>query len=370
MRGKIEVNLAALRHNWSELNTQAAGECGAVVKADAYGLGVDAVAPALAAEGCRSFFVANLEEGIELRKILGISPEARIIVFAGADRNELEALEEYRLTPVITSLSVLRHIEHYRKRNSFAFADVLLQLDVGMNRYGLSSEEFDQLRERSPETLRKLSPKMLMAHFSCAESPDSELTRAQVRRMQTAHEQLTALGLTNIKTSYANSQALFSLPDVSDDLSRPGIAIYGGYTEGFSGKRQRDVVKVSATVRQIRTLRKGEPVGYGADFIAPHDMPIAIVGLGYADGLPRTPPLQGQQTFFYCGEKALPVVGRVSMDACAVDLGQLSADVSSKLDALTLFETGEQLKRLAESYGTIDYEILTRLSARFRRECS
>lgn len=375
MRGSIEVDLAALRHNWATLDKAASGRCGAVVKANAYGLGVKEVAPALYLEGCRDFFVANCEEGEALRLILSDalphSSDARIIVFGGAESFELELFERYRLTPVVTTIRMIEDILHYRRKNTFAFTDLFLHVDTGMNRYGLSLAELEWAVKSKTKVLNVLRPQCWMSHFSSAEDPHGAATITQLRNIERVKQLLADAACVTQESSFANSQSLYSLPEYHGDLARPGIALYGGKVKGFSGLVQKDVVKVLAPLKQIRQVQLGESIGYGADYVATKSMYVGIVAMGYADGIPRSPAADGCVCFYHEGRR-LPVIGRVSMDACAVDLTELQLGSVEQAQGfqggqVSLFETVEQLAEIARVFSTIDYEILTRLSPRFER---
>lgn len=366
MRGCIEINLGALRHNWSELSKLTPGECGAVVKANAYGLGVNRIAPALYDEGCRSFFVANCEEGLELRAVLKDRFDARIIVFAGAESGELALCDEHKLTPVVIRVDMLDSVLSYRKQNTFAFPDLFLHVDTGMSRYGLSLDELDNIIRHRKEDLLTLKPKYFMSHYSTADEPTRAHTSMQTRVMHETLTKLREFGLKDLRSSFANSQALVSLAEYSGDLVRPGIGLYGGLVKGFSNEAQRNVIRATAPVRQIRTLQRGEAVGYGAEFVASSDMTVAIVAMGYADGLPRSGSREKGGFNFHFNNYKLPIIGRVSMDACAVRLPSELAD-SALGESVVCFETINQLNEMASTFDTIDYEILTRLSTRFSR---
>ena len=348
----LHIDLAAIVENWRLLAARAApGAVAGVVKANAYGLGADKVAPALRAAGCRHFFVAHLAEGIALRETLGSGPVIAVLNgFApGADGDAA-------LVPVLNSLGdVLAHAAAGRSAGQARRA--LLHLDTGMARLGLDAAEQARL-VADHSLLAGLDLLYIMTHLACADEPDHPLNAEQAARFDRA-----CAVLPKFKRSFANSSGLFLGADYASDLARPGCALYGiNPTPGLPNPL-RQVLRLEAPVLQIREIPAGASVGYGASFMAARPSRIATIAVGYADGYLRS--LSGQGGAAYRG-LMLPLVGRVSMDLITLDVTDVPGLVPG--DAVTLIGgAAPSPDDLAARAGTIGYEILTSLGARYRR---
>ena len=348
----LHIDLAAIVENWRLLAARAApGAVAGVVKANAYGLGADKVAPALRAAGCRHFFVAHLAEGIALRETLGSGPVIAVLNgFApGADGDAA-------LVPVLNSLGdVLAHAAAGRSAGQARRA--LLHLDTGMARLGLDAAEQARL-VADHSLLAGLDLLYVMTHLACADEPDHPLNAEQAARFDRACSVLP-----KFKRSFANSSGLFLGADYASDLARPGCALYGiNPTPGLPNPL-RQVLRLEAPVLQIREILAGASVGYGASFMAERPSRIATIAVGYADGYLRS--LSGQGGAAYRG-LMLPLVGRVSMDLITLDVTDVPGLVPG--DAVTLIGgAAPSPDDLAARAGTIGYEILTSLGARYRR---
>ena len=349
----LHIDLAAIVENWRLLAARAApGAVAGVVKANAYGLGADKVAPALRAAGCRHFFVAHLAEGIALRETLGSGPMIAVLNgFApGADGDAA-------LVPVLNSLGdVLAHAAAGRSAGQARRA--LLHLDTGMARLGLDAAEQARL-VADHSLLAGLDLLYIMTHLACADAPDHPLNAEQAARFDRACSVLP-----KFKRSFANSSGLFLGADYASDLARPGCALYGiNPTPGLPNPL-RQVLRLEAPVLQIREIPAGASVGYGASFMAARPSRIATIAVGYADGYLRS--LSGQGGAAYRG-LMLPLVGRVSMDLITLDVTDVPGLVPG--DAVTLIGgAAPSPDDLAARAGTIGYEILTSLGARYRRD--
>ena len=348
----LHIDLAAIVENWRLLAARAApGAVAGVVKANAYGLGADKVAPALRAAGCRHFFVAHLAEGIALRETLGSGPMIAVLNgFApGADGDAA-------LVPVLNSLGdVLAHAAAGRSAGQARRA--LLHLDTGMARLGLDAAEQARL-VADHSLLAGLDLLYIMTHLACADEPNHPLNAEQAARFDRA-----CAVLPKFKRSFANSSGLFLGADYASDLARPGCALYGiNPTPGLPNPL-RQVLRLEAPVLQIREIPAGASVGYGASFMAARPSRIATIAVGYADGYLRS--LSGQGGAAYRG-LMLPLVGRVSMDLITLDVTDVPGLVPG--DAVTLIGgAAPSPDDLAARADTIGYEILTSLGARYRR---
>ena len=335
--GELTIDLGAIVRNWQALGHMApAAECGAVVKADAYGLGVTRVAQALAKAGARSFFVAMAEEGLRLRDALGSGPD--IYVFGGHMRGDARALADADLIPVLNARDqITRHLSTLPNQRYG------IQLDSGMNRLGLEPEDWRAVRAT-------LDPVLVMSHLACADEPDHPQNAAQLASFRAMTDGMTA------RRSLAATGGTLLGPDYHFDMLRPGIGSYGG--QPFEGAEP--VVQLRLPVVQTRRVEPGESVGYGAVFTAETPRRIATVSSGYADGLIRA--LSRGATLWH-GDTPCPLAGRVSMDLMGVDVTDL-AEEPTHLDILTKRQTVDDL---ATAAGTIGYEILTSLGARYTR---
>lgn len=335
----LSIDHSAIAANWRALASLCRGETGAVVKADAYGLGAGAVARTLADVGARWFFVAVAEEGAAVRAALGPGP--RICVFSGHMACDTDLLRAHDLTPMLNSVDqMLRHVEALP---GHAFG---IQLDTGMNRLGMEPAEWAALRDIALAQ----NPVLVMSHLACADDPADPLN---ARQLQTFREMTDGIAAPR---SLAATGGILLGEAYHFDLCRPGIGLYGGapYAEA------RPVVRLDLPVIQLRDVEPGETVGYSNGWIAPRQARIATVSAGYADGLIRA---MGPRARVFAGATACPVVGRVSMDLITVDVTHLG-DVP---DALTILGRDQGVDDLAAAAGTIGYEILTSLGARYAR---
>ncbi|MEP9349285.1 alanine racemase [Xanthobacter sp. KR7-225] len=354
----LTIDLAAIVENWRTLSALAApAECAAVVKADAYGLGVERVAPALWRAGALTFFVAHLNEGTRLRALL---PDAVIYVLNGLMPGTAQALAADRLRPVLGSVPEISDWSDFcraeGKRHPAA-----IHVDTGMERLGLALE--DAVRLSDNRRLLGFEPSLLMSHLACADTPGHPLTGRQLKIFTDV-----ARRFPGIKASLANSAGTLCGRDFRFDLVRPGIFLYGGVA--VSGVPPlKSVVRLDARVLQVRDVERGATVGYGAAERVKRRSRIATVALGYADGLFRaagsTDARKGAQAIV-AGTRC-PLVGRVSMDLATLDVTDLPAGAVERGAMATFLGEGIGIDELAAKAGTIGYEVLTALGARHLR---
>jgi len=352
--GLLTVNLDALARNYQLLRgTTSPAACGAVVKADAYGLGVGPVAKCLYDEGCRHFFVATLGEGVELREILG---KAEIYVLEGVLEGHEHAVMEARLVPVLNSLEQVRRWTEQKHAGRYP---AVLHIDTGITRLGLGAGEVEELA-REESLLQGMRIAYVMTHLACADEPSDPLNAEQLRRFDALRRRLP-----EAKTCIGNSAGVLMGAGYRGDLARPGIALYGGnpFTDGTHNPMEA-VVRLQGVVIQVREVKEALSVGYGATHQTAPPARLATVGIGYADGYPLT---LGNRGFGSLGGARAPVVGRVSMDLITLDVSDVAGE-HARPGALVEF-IGEDisLDELAEAAGTISYEILTRLGPRLHR---
>jgi alanine racemase len=344
----LRVDLDALAQNYRALRARAEpAQCAAVVKANAYGLGVERVAQRLEREGCRTFFVATFAEARELRAI--VTAAAEIYVFEGAVDGAVAALRELHARPV---LNTLEQVERWQGSGAAA-----LHFDTGMNRLGLGLADVAALAKRRDLTA---GIALVMTHLACADEPEHPLNREQCERFERLRAQLPAA-----PTSIGNSAGTLLGEPYCGDVARPGIALYGGNPFSDRPNPMAAVVTLTAPILQLREIQEPQPVGYGATYLASPPARIAVVGLGYADGYPRN--LGNRGTAAVQGRR-VPVVGRVSMDLMTVDVGALPRDAVRVGDSVELIGPTVGLDEVAAEAGTISYEILTGLGSRPMRE--
>lgn len=343
------IDLDALARNYARLRAASVpAECAAVVKADAYGLGVGPVVRRLLREGCTRFFVATAAEAGELR---AFAPGVDIYVLEGARAGEVDTLVAARATPVLCSLE---QVERWAGRGR-----ALLQIDTGMARLGLSSREVDELARR-PELLAGIEVELVVTHLACADEPDHPLNDQQVEAFERLRRRLPST-----RVSIGNSAGTLNGAAQRGDMARPGIGLYGGNPFMERPNPFEPVVTLNAPIVQIRDIDEVQTVGYGATFGVAPPARLAVVALGYADGYPRA--LGNRGVVAIAGRRA-PVVGRVSMDLLCCDVTALPPDVVRVGAPVEALGANVPLDEVAAAAGTIGYEILTRLSPRLKRE--
>lgn len=344
----LRIDLDALARNYRMLRERAApAECAAVVKADAYGLGVERVVRRLLREECRHFFVATVAEARELR---AIASSVEIGVFEGALVGSVDMLVGLRARPVLNTLD---QVERWRGRGR-----ALLHLDTGMNRLGLSAGDVAALVVRR-DVVADLELDFVITHLACADDAAHPLNAEQLARFEQLRSRLPPA-----PTSIGNSAGTLLDAAHRGDLARPGIALYGGNPFSDRANPMEPVVTLTAPVLQLRDLGEPATVGYGATYAARPPARIAVVGIGYADGYPRS--LSNCGTAAVHGRR-VPVVGRVSMDLITVDVGSLGRDHVRVGDAVELIGPTVGVDEVAAAAGTISYEILTGMGRRLAR---
>jgi alanine racemase len=356
--GVLTVDLDAIVANWRKLEGRGVpAECAAVVKANAYGCGVEQVAHALAAAGCKTFFVATLEEA---RRARTAAPAATIYVLDGYFAGTGTTFAELNCRPVIGDLGELAEWDAFCKVNGFA-GMAAIHIDTGMNRLGISLAEAQALSARAAQPDHGIA--LVMSHLACAEELHHPLNARQV----TAFREVARL-FTNIPASLSNSSGIFLGPQFQFDLVRPGAALYGINPTPEADNPMQPVVDVKARVVQVRNVEKGDTVGYGATWTARRSTRLAIVAAGYADGYFRAAGgVDGVRTAdaLVAGQRC-PIAGRISMDLMAIDITDLPAPLR-RGQMVTLVGEGVTVDELALHFGTIGYEVLTSLGERYQR---
>lgn len=352
----LTVDLAAIRANYRLLRERAAGaQVAGVLKADAYGLGMAQVAQALVREGCTVFFTAHLDEGMRLR---GLVPAASTIyVLHGPMPGTAADFVDHDLVPVLNDPGQVREWIAAGAERGLRLP-AALQVDTGMSRMGLSPADLAALGTPA-QWLAGLEPVLLMSHLACADVADHPMNAAQRARF----EELRAL-FPGVPCSLANSSAVFLGPGFRYDLVRPGAALYGINPQPGQANPLRQAVALGARIVQVRDVPDGAAVGYGARFIAAGPRRIATISIGYADGWLRS--LTNRGCAFVDGVAA-PIAGTVSMDSITLDVTGLPHARVAAGQTVELLGQHQEVDEVAAQAGTIGYEVLTRLGARFHR---
>jgi len=357
--GILTIDLAAIEANWKKLaSTTVPVECAAVVKADAYGCGLEPVTQKLAKAGCRTFFVADVAEG---RRVRAIAPDAVIYVLNGLMPGSAQAFADDYLRPVINSATELAEWDAFVAGRSWR-GGAALHVDTGMNRLGITIDEAVAIAPRIQSENHGFT--LLMSHLACAETPDHPMNDRQIRLFREIR-----IMYRGVSSSLANSSGIFLGGTIFCDLVRPGVALYGANPTPEKKNPMRPVVELKGRIIQVRPVNKGESVGYGATFGAARSSRIAVVAVGYADGFLRSAAaVKGKPAAeVVVAGKRCPVAGRVSMDLIAVDVTDLPEGAARRGDFATLIGEGISLDELAAAMGTIGYEVLTNLGRRYHR---
>jgi alanine racemase len=351
----LEIDLGAIAGNWRRLRRKVGPrvQTGAVIKADAYGLGMAQVGPALAKSGCNHFFVATLDEGLELRKAL---PKAAIAVFEGLLPKTEGEFSRARLVPVLNELS---QIAAWRK---FASArgglPAIVHLDTGMARLGLSRGAWMKLAE-NPDRLKGFKLAAIMSHLACADEPEHAKNPEQLAIFRAALARLP-----RAPASLASSSGIYLGRDYHFQIVRPGAALYGINPLPGQANPMTQVVGLKAKILQVRDVDAGETVGYGAAHRMKRPSRVATIAVGYADGWLRSGSDHGSAAI--SGQR-VPVIGRISMDLVTLDVTGIDPRLARAGAYAELLDKTYGVDQAAEAAGTIGYEFMTLLGKRYAR---
>lgn len=341
----LNINLKKLVENYHLLqNLSEPATAAAVVKDDAYGLGAVEVVKALYAVGCKHYFVAHASEGALIRPY---AEDAAIFTLQGVGEDSLALVKKARLTPVICSPDMLKFWQQHGEKD----IRPAIQIETGLNRLGFTKQELEQL---SAEELNGFS--YVLSHLSCADEAAHFMNTHQLENFRHLKKRF----FPTTPATLSASDGVFLGDDFHFDLTRLGAAMYGINTAPYRPNQMQNIIELKAPVLQVKPLAKGEFVGYSATFRAPQEMKIAIVSIGYGDGLPRSLSSRGSVVFYENGKPHFcPVLGRVSMDNIICDV-----------TALTTLKTGDfgylinddyTVDDIARDAGTIAYELISNL---------
>jgi alanine racemase len=352
----LTIDLDAIWRNYRQLRARAGkAACAAVLKADAYGLGASHVAPVLAAEGCRHFFVAHLDEAIVLRKLVPAS--ADIFVLHGVMPGTESEFLHHRIIPVLNSAFHIRTWQALAQRVGRTLP-AIVQFDTGMSRLGLSPGETDEWLADA-QCLQGISLRYVMSHLACAERQQHPMNTAQLKAFNTVRSRLPG-----VSACFANSSGIFLGPDFHFELVRPGAALFGVAPVAGEDNPLHPVVRLQARIIQTRAIQAGDRVGYGLTWRAPSPRLLATIAVGYADGWLRSFSNSGCADI---GGIQAPIVGRVSMDTCTIDVSDVDPALLQPGAFVDLISARQTIDTVAAAAGTIAYEILTSLGQRYQR---
>lgn len=358
----LTIDLGALADNWRILRDRAApAECGAVLKADAYGTGLEPAARALRAAGCRTYFVAHLAEAARLRATL---PEAVVYVLNGLLPGTAPRFAELKARPILGSRAEIEEWAAFCALTGRC-GPAAIHVDTGMNRLGLSVG--DALGLAGDPLLKRFEPTLVMSHLVAAEEPDDPVNARQAADFAKVRD-----AYPDVPASLANSSGIFHPGITAHDLARPGYALYGGNPTPGAANPMRPVVMLEASVVQLREVRAGERVGYNGRWTAPGPRRLATLSLGYADGYLRSASTtdaglrDGLETgIALVAGRPCPIVGRISMDLTILDVTDVEG--VARGDRATLIGGALDVDEVGRRAGTIGYEILTGLGSRYER---
>jgi alanine racemase len=357
--GVLTVDLDAIVANWRRLEkTAVPAECAGVIKADAYGCGAEPVARALAAAGCKTFFVATLKEARAVRASVPSSP---VYVLNGFFQNCGEAYAKIDVRPVIGDLNELAEWDVFCRRSGWA-GGAAIHIDTGMNRLGPTLTEAQGIVPRINAGDHGIT--LVMSHLACAETLNHPLNGKQLATFR----EIASL-YAGVPASLANSSGIYLGAPFQFDMVRPGAALYGVNPTPEADNPMQPVVDLKARIVQTRNVERGEGVGYGGTWTARRPTKLAIVSTGYADGYFRAASsndgTRGAEVVV--AGKRCPIAGRVSMDLIAIDITDLPNNAARRGHMVTLIGEGITVDELAHHFGTIGYEVLTSLGRRYAR---
>jgi alanine racemase len=357
--GILTIDLDAIVANWRKLEkTAVPAECAAVIKADAYGCGAGPVARALAAAGCKTFFVATLDEARVAREAL---PSADIYVLNGFFQNSGDSFAKLNCRPVIGDLNELAEWDVFCRRSGWS-GGAAIHIDTGMNRLGLTLIEANGIVPRINAGDHGIT--LVMSHLACSETLNHPLNAKQVATFR----EIASL-YDGVPASLSSSSGVYLGPQFQFDMVRPGAALYGINPTPEADNPMQPVVDLKARIVQLRNVERGDSVGYGATWTARRPTKLAIVAAGYGDGYFRAASAndgtRGAEAII--AGKRCPVAGRISMDLMAIDVTDLPDKTARRGHMATLIGEGITVDELAHHFGTIGYEVLTSLRNRYAR---
>jgi alanine racemase len=355
--GTLSIFLSAIASNWSALARRTEAECAAVVKADAYGCGIDPITSALGRAGCRTFFVSNLAEA---RRVRAAVRDATIYVLNGLYPGTGPSFVEINARPVIGSLVEIAEWDVFVASSQWQ-GGFALNVDIGASRCGIALQDASALAARSRLSNHGIT--LLMSHLDNARKPDHPLNDRQIRLFQDMRQLYRG-----IPASLANSSGMFLGPRTHYDLVRPGAALYGVNPTPGAANPMRPAIELRARIVQLRNVQRGETIAFKADWTAKRPTLLALVPVGYADGYPRMGIAPNHTLQAIVGGQRCPLLGCASMDLLAIDVTDLPDPAAARRgEMVTLIGEHMGVDNFAAAAKSTEYELLTSLGRRFHR---
>ena len=357
--GILTIDLTAIEANWKALAYRAMpAECGAVIKADGYGCGIEPVASILAKAGCNTFFVADLSEA---RRVRAVVAEPAVYVLNGLMPGTAQTYANLNVRPVIGSMAELAEWDAFVSTSGWR-GGAALHVDTGMNRLGITVEEAAALAPRIRAENHGIT--LLISHFVSSEVPEHPLNEKQIATFREIR-----LLYRGIPSSLANSSGVFLGSAAHCDMERPGVALFGVNPTPGRPNPMRPVITLQGHIIGLRHINRGDSVGYNAVWTAKRATRLAVVGVGYADGYLRaasaSDSVSGADAIV--AGKRCTLAGRVSMDLLTIDITDVPEGAVKRGDLVTLIGDGITVDDFAAAAGTIGYEVLTSLGKRYHR---
>ena len=358
MKSTLKISLNDIKNNWKIINTASNGKAAAVVKANAYGMGMIEVAKALLESGCNYFYVANIFEGIKLRKKFN-SDKISIAIFEGYLEGNQKIYEENNLIPILNNLEQLKRLKKFS--SAVKEKKAIINIDTGMNRLGLNKKERDVL-VNNKDLLKNVKIDYIMSHLSNANENESKTNLIQLNELKKFSNNFP-----NIKVSFANSHGVKLGSNFCFDQTRPGIALYGidnfGKNFYFNKKKLKLPVKLYAPIIQIKKVNSGEKVSYGGIDVLKRSSILATIGVGYADGWLRL--LKTNSVFLIENEKC-KIVGNITMDSFILDITDIKKNKLKEGDYICILDNSN-IEHILKNNNIISYELLTLMGDRLHR---
>ncbi|MDR2600182.1 MAG: serine racemase VanT catalytic subunit, partial [Oscillospiraceae bacterium] len=379
-RAWVEINMNALVHNIADIRRASppTAEIMAVLKADAYGHGVERVARRLVREGIKAFAVATVAEGVKLRSIV---PDGEILVLGSAHPNDIDCLLGYKLTQLIVddfhakmlndAINKMSTDKNSETDKTTQKLNIHVAIDTGMHRLGIESDNFEEIEKIfNYKNLIVVGTATHLASPDSLKNDDIDFTKLQMDRFYSVVQKLKNKGYDAGKLHTQSSYGIYNYPELLCDYTRPGIMLFGVHSQDDETKCKsnlRPMLSLKADISQVRWIKAGESVSYSRLYTATKPIKIATIGIGYADGIPRQ--MTGKGGMAIVGGKKVPIIGRICMDMLILDVTEVD-DVKAGDVAIFIGSEGDETihcEEVAAAAGTITNDILCRLGNRLPR---
>jgi alanine racemase len=352
----LEINLDNIRYNYRYLSSLTKSIIAPVLKANAYGLGMNHVSKILLDEECRSFFVTSIDEASSL---LLTHPRADIHIYIlnGFSKLEMKEFIDPRIIPVINHLDQLENYSNFAKKNN-KILRAILHFDTGMNRLGMDETEIEKLIQNR-DLLGSVKVLYIMSHLAIAEDADNPRNIEQKNKLINY-----CADFPGIPISLANSSGIFLGKDYHFDMVRPGASLYGINPHQNKDNPMKNPVSLKSHILQLRNVGRGQNIGYGNGFVADRDMRIATIPIGYADGYKR---VNNNKSYVTINGERAQIVGNVSMDLTTINVTNIPDNMLYIGASVEIIGKTIDQDILGLMQNTIGYEILTSLGNRYKR---